>query len=590
MVFPKTFPAVKLETARTFVPGWWVHAFEAAASLSSQGPSVVGVCDAGLLPRFTPQELSLLAVLLGDVQRQMLESDVVDVIELDWIQSQKHLSGVDLAAKERLARVFESLSQLRFPVSIETSEISCVPLFENETWVSDPTNPHNRKLRLRPSSLAVELLTGYTDTHLDLIRRLTGGHSLSAVNRKRLPLVLWTPVWLELSVPEQVVYARMEAAMQDEAAWIRLDGLVGCSLEEVTSGLKLAKKTTEPTSLLMERLRLVGKLGRRLMAHGVIQREPSTGYMALDKRLTGLSPLLMWQASSERLKSRAEAEYFGLASSKVLKEGLTPQIGRLNRIFAALSGAEQFNMTSFLDGVWRSIVDQPGCGFIFGPGNMAQAHILFMEWIARSQEGSLLPLPEQIRKNAVFGSISGVSATNALQKFREFLSLASRSDDLRLAVNCDARFSMSFGALSEDIEKICKKAAIDRSSLSDAPASQVGEKALKTPLIQPTAVPSNASGVKSESRLPTKQDSLAQNLRRLAQDELDKMVRQSPGAYADLKEKYIASLDQDTKSLVLDVQRRLGSKTFDRHLRIRLVHYMVEHPASWNSISTRLPI
>jgi hypothetical protein len=37
-----------------------------------------------------------------------------------------------------------------------------------------------------------------------------------------------------------------------------------------------------------------------------------------------------------------------------------------------------------------------------------------------------------------------------------------------------------------------------------------------------------------------------------------------------------------------NIQRRLGSKEFDRHLKQRLVNYMVQHPGSWKSASPRI--
>lgn len=81
-----------------------------------------------------------------------------------------------------------------------------------------------------------------------------------------------------------------------------------------------------------------------------------------------------------------------------------------------------------------------------------------------------------------------------------------------------------------------------------------------------------------------------QKLRRVAQDELEKMMRQAPDAYRALKAKYIASLPSETREMVVDVQRRLGSSDFDRHLKVRLVRYMIEEPSSWNSVSWSLPV
>jgi hypothetical protein len=579
----------KLETARTFVPGWWVHAFETACAMSNQTQGEFDVVANAVLPRFSPQELSTLAVILGDMQRQLLEAEIHEHVDLRWLNVQKHLSGVDAASKERLASVFESLPELRFPVLGPDGEARCFRIFDSETWIKSSTGEGGQVLRLRPSSFAVELLTGYTDAHLDLLRRLTAGPCLAELSRGRFPLVLWTPVWLELSLPEQLVYARMEAAMQDESAWLRLDGLVGVGLEQLTSGIRLSRRSIEQPSTLMERLRIVGKLGRRLVAHGVLKREPDSGYMAIEQVGSKEFPWLLWQPSSDRIKSKAESEYFGLVSAKILKSSVSPQIAPVLASFAALAGIERSRLAKQLESIWSAISMVPGCGFVLGPGVMIQAHVLFCEWVARAFEGALRPLGSGIRDHAIFTTLQGVTAQSAVQKFRDFLSVMRRSDELRVMAKEDGDFSISYGPLGVDIEEICRKGAVECLALSryagkNEPRNDRPEDAKVMASAPVTTVKPNL-----EPQIQAKPSQLAQNLRRLAQDELDKIMRQSPSAYADLKQKYIASLDDETKSLVMDVQRRLGSKTFDRHLRIRLVHYMVEHPSSWNSISTMLP-
>jgi hypothetical protein len=590
-VVPSTLsPTVKLETARTFVPGWWVNAFEAAATASSNVNIQLEIGDRGVLPRFSASELGLLALLLGDIQRQMLESDSTpEFVELDWSIAQKHLSGPDSQARDRLAHVFEGLSQIRFPVKHGEQQFRIVPLFTSETWSHVPGAPGTSKLVLKPSRFALELLTGYTDSHLDFLRRIRGEERIASIHHGQSPLVLWTPVWLELTPGEQVVYARMESAMQREGAWLRLDGLVGCSIESLTTGIKLGKKQSDDQSPLMERLRLVGKLGRRLVAHGLIQREPSSGYMAIENDQSQESPLLLWQASTERLKSRAEADFFGLASSKMLKGAITNQIDSLIAIFASISGSAR-SIEPLLHRIWNDISKIPGGSAILSPGIMAQSHLLFMEWISRSHPATLLPIPEVLRKSAAVKLCSSTEMNNAAQRFRDFILAFSRSDELRQFMLTNPLFSISTGTISGNITAICEDAISHlRSNAMTMESANVEKPVVERP-IRSNSGPINTISVKQESSSAEKVDQQAQNLRRIAQDELDKMMRQSPNAYEDLKVKYIASLDGETKSIVLDVQRRLGSKTFDRHLKIRLVHYMVENPSSWNSVSSRFPI
>ena len=101
--------SVTLEAARTFVPGWWLQAFEASVT-STRDSTYNGVSVGTLLPRFDSAELGVLALILGDIQRQIIAAERNDsAVELDWVSAQKHLSGVDATAKERLTRVIEAL-------------------------------------------------------------------------------------------------------------------------------------------------------------------------------------------------------------------------------------------------------------------------------------------------------------------------------------------------------------------------------------------------------------------------------------------------------------------------------------------------
>ena len=64
-------------------------------------------------------------------------------------------------------------------------------------------------------------------------------------------------------------------------------------------------------------------------------------------------------------------------------------------------------------------------------------------------------------------------------------------------------------------------------------------------------------------------------------------MRVAPDSYRELRSKYISTLDNDRRSLLLDVQRRLDSKAFDRQVKPRIVQYMIEHPANWKSAAAR---
>ena len=587
---------IALEAARTFVPGWWLHAFESSVTLPHD-PMKFGVSAGTVLPSLDSYELGLLALLLGDIQRQIMTDENQDSeVELHWALALKHLSGVDAVSKERLGRVFDALPQLRFLVDRGQGKLVSTPLFIGETWFdSDESSPF-QKLSLKPSQFAIELMTGYVDGHLDFLRQVTNFGRLSSINKGRSPLVLWTPVWLELSAPEQVVYARMEAAMQSDGAWLRLDGLVGLSLESLTAGLKLPKKAADTGSLLMDRLRLVGKLGRRLVAHGVMHRDPSHGYMALDMRAQSNSPTLLWQASAERLRSHAEVEYFGLSSSKILRGPVTANIKPICTSLAVISGAG-ISYARVLDRIWNAIANIPGCGLRVTPAVMLQAHMLFLEWIARSRESSIIPLPKRLKAHAVIGICKLVDDSNAGRSFRDFIAAITRAEDLANVVemeqDCEAPFSLSIGYCQEAVINLCRTAVLQAETVTlnhgtdNRSVENSGKNFLEVPNKIIPAMPLNRITVKQEHDLASKPDLAAQKLRKIAQDELEVMMRVAPDSYRELRSKYISTLDNDRRSLLLDVQRRLDSKAFDRQVKPRIVQYMIEHPANWKSAAAR---
>jgi hypothetical protein len=587
-----SFNSSVLEATRTFVPGWWVEAFESAVMHRSEhhSDSESELLRQGAMPiRMDAHELALLALVLGDIQRQVfLTESLKPQIELDVQSLQKMLPANDASSRDRLWTVIQTLVGLRFLTKDHGHDrLKVSYLFASESWSTSTKSGQGPKLCLELAARGSELLCGYIDGHLDWLYDLNGHGLLRPANFSRQPLVLWTPIWLELGLTEQVLYARMEQVMQNQSAWLRLDGLVGASLAGLTTGLKMTKKNPDAASWILDRLRLVVKLGRRLVAHGLLHKEPSTDYMALTEQGPGEAPMLLWQASAERLRSRAEVEYFGLASSRILKGPITECAPRLIECFAQIS--QNASMNERLSSIWTSIVNAPGCGIHTAPGMMMQSHLLFMEWIARSVDTSLLPMNGVIATHPVTAGLDKVHAENAVRVFAEFTKVLQRSHELgHIAANSDQwpPFSLATTPLRQELRDLLKQKRDPLPSIpvrSEAPANPMGRSK-----IEPPRVPLNRIPVNTESKIHEKTDQSIQKLRKIAQDELEKMIRQSPVDYAKLKQSFLSSLDSEKKSLVLDVQRRLDSKEFDRQLKPRIVRYMVEHPGAWTSASNTL--
>lgn len=589
----------RFESARMFMPGWLIHAFES---------TFMGDCDlhvaattTGLLrPRFDAGELVFLSLLLGELQEQYLSGDSPSAsIKLSFDVAKGHLSRFDQNHRERMLRVFESLCQLRFIVGEKSSGFDAISMFSRETWSLKSGQSVADALTLDCNTHTGELLTGLFDVHSDLLRVLEGGRQLSHISCRLKPLVIWTPVWLELPLTEQLVYLRMETVMQTHGSWLRLDGLTGAPIEYLTKGIGTSKRYSfnqagDQQSGMLENLRIIGRLGRRLVSHGVIRKSPANGYMATECSLTSGAPSLLWQASNERLKSKDEVDYLNFVAQGLFRRISASQMETLISVFAGVSG-DQNVFGGVLTRIWEAIGSSPGAAIHLAPGLICQLHLLFLEWIARSNKRSLLPLPKWAREANISDLVGAVSPENASRCFQDFCqyfseenrqraafeqSLSDHPISIALIKNDQVKWFTQLASFTLPGVKISKKP-------TDLGGLETSEYSLK---ILSAESASNLEKPSAPTDTGTNLTLDLQKLQKLARQELEKMIYSSPSDYVALKRKYISSLDSETRSMVLNVERRLDSRDFDRQLRSRLVRFMVDNPTSWTSVNSRLPI
>lgn len=595
----------QLESARLFIPGWLQRAFE--LSLSCDIDLRAQALQSGLLrPGFDGGELAFLSLLMGELQRQIFYGDPKSQsfkISLDMASG--HLSRLDLNHRNKMIHVFEALGQLRFLLGDEEVGFQASRLFIEENWLLETASPHPVALTLNHEEYADEVITGYMDAHADFLRKLLGRRELRKLNCDLKPLVIWTPVWLELSQAEQLVYLRMEKAMQTHGSWLRLDGLIGAPLDALVSGLRSGKRggvgpagpagpVGERTSRLLENLKLFGRLGRRLAAHGVIRKQPENGYMATDRNMASSSPFLLWQASAERLRSKAEIEYMEIVGHSLLMRMPQDRFEALMATFSGLSGDWAGNIGRFRS-IWDAIKAERGLTLTLTSGVLLHVHLLFLEWVARSSANTLVPLPEWHMGSTVARLLRDLSAANALERFRDFCkileenrqelgALSNPLSNLPLTVASDEiKRSNWLSQLAQFAQSAAKNGGNPKDSklFSSSKLSSSDSVETRSVVDGPHITPEKAGQTGAEG---------AQKLHRLAYQELEKMIQGSPADYSALKRKYFSSLDSETRAMVLNVERRLDSRDFDRQLRARLVRFMVDHPASWTSSNSTLSL
>jgi len=586
----------QLESARMFMPGWLVRAFELA--ISGDADLHAEATESGLLrPRFDGGELVFLSLLLGELQRQILYGDSkASSITVSADAAKGHLSRFDSNHREKMLRVFESLGQLRFLAGGKDSNFDALRLFSSENWSLETGGPGPVALTLTQEEYAGEILTGFIDAHMDLLRLLRFGVELRKLTCQLKPLVIWTPVWLELTIPEQLVYLRMESVMQTHGSWLRLDGLTGAPVDYLMRGMRGGKRTTTQKAEdqqpgLLDHLRLFGRLGRRLVAHGVIRKQPENGYMATDSHIASRSPSLLWQASAERLRSKADSEYSELVANRLLARSSDIQIDGLLTLFSGISSVSYISLKR----IWDLIRGLRGVSLNLAPGVILQSHFLFIEWVARSSQNARIPLPEILTESKLVQLTRNVSPENTLERFRSFCDILSEKDpeldfldqnqpSLPVTVAVGAGMGAQWLSQLAEWARATQKNGKNTDDFSG----------FSTKTTMPTAAPGvttvGQSPTSGLDQTPANPVLNTQRLQKLACQELEKMIYRSPTDYVALKRKYISSLDSETRSMVLNVERRLDSRDFDKQLRTRLVRFMVENPASWTSKNSTIPI
>jgi hypothetical protein len=90
----------------------------------------------------------------------------------------------------------------------------------------------------------------------------------------------------------------------------------------------------------------------------------------------------------------------------------------------------------------------------------------------------------------------------------------------------------------------------------------------------------------TEPQPETVQDALLSKMRLVAAEELKKLKTGAPGQYAQLKQRYLESLDPQGRQLIRNLEQMLAAELLEEHLRHGIVRYMIEHPSAWQSATS----
>lgn len=577
------------------LPAWWIRAYETAVMSETDGDSAMAqALKAGLAPALSPFEMNALAVVLACLQEQLLTSGARRLS----VASEEHLKHAGTASRPKrllFEKVIQNLCGIRVLAAEGGGDPRAHRLFAHDVWRVSEGQGDGVTCELTPSRLGFELVLGYADAHLDLIRFAQGEPTAGAVLGAAAPLALTRSLWLDLAGVDQLLLLRLERAMQWQFRWLQLEGVFGMPLAELFRGLKLEKSDDGGEGgELGGRLRSLARLGRKLSSHGFLASPQADCYLAVaeaeEKELS-----LVWQLTRERLGSEAAVAFRRSVATATRDHRYADFREPLHRIFLGPSPGE--DSIARARALWErlgKIEEAPVDigGLEHAPSLMISPQALFFELqLRQSSYSSRYPLPESVLAGPLGRLLRGAGAEgDEAERYREFCALLDDSPDLLRAfrdvplATLTSEVSRKDATLVKHLGALLAPDAGARSLISRAGAETLAahEHAAddKREALPATDV---AAGARRKAQVS---GALASRMLRIASDELTRLRESHPDRYADLKRSYLGSLDDVGRRLILDVQKRMQPTVFEEHLRQRLVRFMVDNPGAWRSAET----
>lgn len=606
------------------LPAWWVRAFESSLLSEQVGLGAIDqALRAQLSPALQPLEMGALAAVLGAVQEQILSGNGRS-LKLDIPRYVKEAGAGAGAKTKRYA--YEKIAQILTAVKVlepTSSGIVGRPLFSGESWMLGGQNDRDVTFMLNPGPIGLELLLGISDAHVDFLRRLR--HEEVAHNSigSHGPLMVWKSLWLEMTGIEPLLYLRLERAMQWEFKWLQLDGTFGLPLNALFQGLE---------SDFGKQLKVLSRLGKRFEGHGFVAPVKSDQYLAFSPE-DAADPSLVWQIGRERLSSDVLSSYCALAHKSLITHHLGPStVGtrvhagilahlceRMIRVFLPREAtSEEFSQGK---NSWETLFQAaqvenrepnlqiPPQSLPLEPSLFISTVVLFFELLLRSMDQDQSPssnplaIPDIIVHSPIGSLFSSQNPLPLEERFKAFESILQDSTELIQAF-CEYPLATLTSKVSQKDQRLMSlledkaRPTLSHESLTKPlliKPREPEELSKTTPPLQMSTTISSALGADKEpsaaanlqpsqnSSNPPTASSPSSRIMKIAADELQKIKKNHPERYAELKKAYLDSLDEGGRKLIYDVQKRMQSHLFEEHLRQRILRFMVENPGAWRS-------
>ncbi|RYZ59983.1 MAG: hypothetical protein EOP07_02295 [Proteobacteria bacterium] len=568
-----------ISAASFIVPLWWIRAFEVALQLRSLDTDPFAMSETGgLSPALTDAELNAFLVIIQSSQQQILSGQ-------KWLKFDPDLLLKNHPAMGRtksflFLRLVQMLRSLQVLPHSQPDQKETLFFFEREERRRDTDG--STKTMYRLNNLAAELLLGYTEPYSEVVRLVEGKARAHRYLGNHEPLSLRPSVWLDLSYLEQFIFLQLRKASMWEESSYRWDSVFGRGFDEFFANLTLPKikaKDGMELSPFRQKIRLLKRVGRKLIDHGVIRSAQNIDYLAIDSDGDPLT--VIWQLHESEAQSQERKDYETDVARYFRDNHLDQALKKLVPIVSPTAKTDE------LFAFWREIEDREkieSSGHLKLDGNLLlPISGLFFEWNLRSKSSDILSMPGWLKDSPALKLI-GNPALPLQEKLSGFAAMIKAQPEYQKDIENLPRASIAapITLRQADILERLATAASSASSSSKTATSQ-GVQARKDKQTSPAPAAATTMKPVGVQKGPDPE------LRKQASEELQKMREREPKRYQSLKAKYLEDLEMEKKQIIFEMKERMQPHAFDDHLKYSLVKYMVDNPRLWQTEDRNFP-
>ena len=560
-------------TSSFMAPLWWIRAFELALQWRRLDVDPGSMSQAtGLSPALTEVELNALLVILRVAQQQILLGQKWLTFPAESLQKNNAANGrTRNFLFLRLLQMLRSI-QIAPPAHQEAGEP--ILLFEKEERRRDSQGNWKTMYRLAP--MAAELMLGYGEPYAELTRLLEGKPRVHRHLGQHQPLSLRPSVWLDLLHLEQYIFLQLQKASYWEKSRFRWDAVFGRTFDSLFSGIELSGRKGEELSPFSRKMRLLTRVGRKLVDQGVLKHAQDLDYFAVDQEGDPLA--VIWQLHDSESRDREARHYENRCARYFREQSLETSIKKIIPVLQA-NGNTTIEAAHQL---WKEIDEADknlALGHLRIEGNLLLSiTAIFFEWSVRKPSDDILRLPGWLRECA---AIQAIDAPRPLvERLQNFAQIIQDQPEYHRDLEQLPRATLAspLSLRQREVLELLASHSLKNSGSREMQVSQASEPST-TPQALRTA-PRHPTPLSGTANRKTFNDA---EMRKQASDELLKMRERDPKRYSGLKQQYLDNLENEKKQIILEMKERMQPQAFDDHLKYSLVKYMLDNPRLWQS-------